>query len=95
MGRIAYSEQQELLHDLKQPLNIIRLATANIRIRIIGELMGSDAAYLTSKLARIEEQVLRVTEILESLEAVLEPSAATSATPECTGRFGNLDISHG
>lgn len=55
------------LHELMQPLNIIRLCCGNIRDRIGTKLEEADAAHLASKLGRIEEQVVRMNELLREL----------------------------
>jgi nitrogen fixation/metabolism regulation signal transduction histidine kinase len=52
------------LHELMQPLNIIRLCCGNIRDRIGQKLEEADAEHLASKLGRIEEQVVRMNELL-------------------------------
>ncbi len=50
-----------------QPLNIIRLCCGNIRDRIGTKLEEADAEHLASKLGRIEEQVVRMNELLREL----------------------------
>lgn len=50
---------QHMFHDMKQPLNIIRLAIDNVRTRIIPLLGEEDASYLALKLERIERQIER------------------------------------
>lgn len=54
------------LHDLKQPLNVMSLACGNIRDRIGSALGPDEAEYLDRKLARIEGQVQRAAEMIES-----------------------------
>lgn len=65
------NKSQELdaktLHDVLQPLNIIRLSCGNIRARM-GDYTTDDAIYLITKLMRIEEQVVRATELLQDLK---------------------------
>lgn len=56
----------ETLHAVMQPLNIIRLSCGNIRTRV-GTYSTDDAEYLIAKLMRIEEQVVRATELLQDL----------------------------
>lgn len=51
-------------HDLRQPLNVINLAVANLRARLVPKLDADDRIYLTEKLDRIEQQVLRATDLL-------------------------------
>ena len=55
------------LHDIMQPLNIIRLSCGNIRTRM-GSYSTEDAEYLIAKMVRIEEQVVRATELLQELK---------------------------
>ena len=61
----SIGELQHNLHELKQPLNLIRLTAANIRSRILPALDEADAAYLAAKLDRIETQVERAVDIGE------------------------------
>ena len=51
-------------HDLRQPLNVISLAAANLRARLGPRLEGEDAAYLNEKLDRIEKQVAKAAELI-------------------------------
>ena len=51
-------------HDLRQPLNVISLAVANLRARLGPRLEGDDRAYLEEKLDRIEQQIVRAAEML-------------------------------
>jgi nitrogen fixation/metabolism regulation signal transduction histidine kinase len=53
-------------HDLKQPLNVVRLAAENIRVRITPALTDEDALYLNEKLDRIENQICRAVRMIES-----------------------------
>jgi nitrogen fixation/metabolism regulation signal transduction histidine kinase len=55
------------LHEIMQPLNIIRLSCGNIRARM-GGYSAEDSEYLIGKLSRIEEQVVRATELLQDLK---------------------------
>ena len=57
----------KILHDIMQPLNIIRLSCGNIRARM-GSYSTGDAEYLLAKVMRIEEQVVRATELLQDLK---------------------------
>lgn len=52
-------------HDLRQPLNVISLAAANLRARLGPRLDPADADYLNEKLDRIEQQVARAAELIE------------------------------
>lgn len=53
------------MHDLRQPLNVISLAVANLRARLAPSLNDEDRAYLNDKLQRIEQQVARAAQILD------------------------------
>lgn len=69
MDEGAEQDLREALHELKQPLNVIRLASGNIRNRI-GELLdGTEGDYLATKLDRIEDQTQRAAEIVEKILA--------------------------
>ena len=59
------------LHQLMQPLNIIRLSCGNIRVRIAKTLNDADAEYLNAKLDRIEEQVTRLNQLLQDQKTEL------------------------
>lgn len=62
---IQVTDKRQLMHDLRQPLNVISLAVSNLRVRLSGRLAEHDQGYLEAKLAKIDQQVVRVTEILE------------------------------
>ena len=69
------SGRQELdaktLHDVMQPLNIIQLSCGNIRARI-ASFSTDEAEYLIAKVMRIEEQVVRAAELLQTLKKSTE-----------------------
>lgn len=52
-------------HDVRQPLNVISLAIANLRARLAPKLEADDQIYLTEKLDRIEQQIIRATDLLD------------------------------
>lgn len=56
-----------MLHDVMQPLNIIRLSCSNIRARI-GNSPGDHSEYIFQKMERIEEQIVRATQLLQELK---------------------------
>lgn len=60
-------EARRLLHEIRQPLNVMRLATTNIRNRIGPVLSGEESEYLIRKLERIEQQIERTTQIAEAI----------------------------
>ena len=65
----------KILHDIMQPLNIIRLSCGNIRARM-GNSSTDDAEYLIAKVMRIEEQVVRATELLQNLKTQVDDNGA-------------------
>jgi hypothetical protein len=60
-------KEAKILHDLMQPLNIIRLSCGNMRARM-GSYSSKDTEYLVAKVTRIEEQVVRAAELLQDLK---------------------------
>ena len=58
-------DRDRTAHDLRQPLNVISLAVANLRARLGPRLNADDGAYLDAKLSRIEEQVARAAQMLQ------------------------------
>lgn len=70
LQKLEHSEVSISRHDIRQPLNIVMLACANLRVRIAPRLCPENAAYLDAKIARIEEQV-------ERISGMLGPSATT------------------
>lgn len=56
-----------MLHDVMQPLNIIRLSCSNIRTRIANN-PGDHSEYIFQKMERIEEQILRAHQLLQELK---------------------------
>lgn len=65
-------EQAKLLHEIMQPLNIIRLSCSNIRTRV-SKNPGNQSDYIFQKMERIEEQVLRATQLLQEMKTYNEP----------------------
>lgn len=65
----------KILHDIMQPLNIIRLSCGNIRARM-EKASTDDAEYLIAKVMRIEEQVVRATELLQNLKTQVDDNGA-------------------
>ena len=66
MGKRDSGEMEghnELLHALRQPVNVIRLTATNIGARLVSRLEGDDKAYLVDRLAVIEAQIERFIEI--------------------------------
>lgn len=62
---------RQALHDLQQPLNVIRLASGNLRLRFDGRLGPEEETYLGAKLDRIDEQVIRAARQIEELRAAV------------------------
>lgn len=71
--QISAPELQALLekitHDLRQPLNVIGLAAANIRYRSARALSDAQGVYLSDKLLKIEAQVELARRLLDEFEA--------------------------
>lgn len=59
----------DVLHELRQPLNVIGLATGNLRSALSPGLAKEQADYLIAKLDRIDEQVSRVASLADQLAA--------------------------
>lgn len=73
----AESKVAECLHELRQPLNVIGLATGNLRSALCPGLGQEQAAYLAAKLDRIDEQLARVASLADQMaEAAAEAVAA-------------------
>lgn len=79
---------RKALHDLKQPLNVIRLASGNIGDRLSQKIGRDEWEYLSGKLQRIDEQTLRaarqIDALLNSIESV-SIEVAEEASPSPTG----------
>jgi nitrogen fixation/metabolism regulation signal transduction histidine kinase len=52
------------LHEIMQPLNVIRLSCGNVRARL-STSSGNDLDYVREKIARIEEQASRAASLLQ------------------------------
>lgn len=63
------SKVADCLHELRQPLNVIGLATGNLRSALSPGLSREQADYLSAKLDRIDEQVARVAALADQLAA--------------------------
>lgn len=70
-----------MAHDLRQPLNVIALVTANLRGRLAGVLAASDTAYLESKLDRIENQLAKALQLIDALSSSDQPTSDTDLHP--------------
>lgn len=57
------------VHDLAQPLNVIRLTAANIRSRLMSKLASAEADFLAQKLDKIDRQIERTAALLDQLHA--------------------------
>lgn len=69
----AVSKVAVCLHELRQPLNVIGLATGNLRSALCPGLGREQADYLMAKLDRIDEQVRRVAQLADQMaEAATE-----------------------
>jgi signal transduction histidine kinase len=63
------------VHELRQPLNVIGLASGMLRVRILPLLDPAAAAYMIAKLDRIEEEVGRADVLAEQLVASVSPES--------------------
>jgi light-regulated signal transduction histidine kinase (bacteriophytochrome) len=57
-----------ILHDMRQPISVVRVVTGNIRRRCTPALDDESAQYLNAKLNQIDEQVQRLLQNIESME---------------------------
>ncbi len=62
------------LHELRQPLNVIRLSGGNIRARILPLLSPTEAAYLVAKLDAIDAESARAAQLAEHLALLALPT---------------------
>lgn len=60
-------EDLNILHEIMQPLNVIRLSCGNLRTRILN-CQCADTDYLIDKIMRIEEQMIRASRLLNELK---------------------------
>lgn len=63
------SQKGVTAHDFMQPLNVIQLASGNIRARVMPTLAPAEAEYLGAKLEGIERQVARLAEMAAALRS--------------------------
>jgi signal transduction histidine kinase len=63
----ANAEMRQFRHDLRQPVNVLRLTAANLRSRLAPGLDEEASAYLLAKLDRIEKQADRLSLLIDSL----------------------------
>lgn len=68
----------DCLHELRQPLNVIGLATGNLRSALCPGLAKEQAEYLIAKLDRIDEQVTRVAALADELAAAARDAVAAA-----------------
>jgi signal transduction histidine kinase len=55
-----------LKHELRQPLNAISLAAANLRFRIEPHLDEAEASYARDKFEKIDEEIQRLAKMLNA-----------------------------
>ena len=58
----------KILHDMRQPISVVRVVTANIRRRCTPALDNESAQYLNTKLNQIDEQVQRLLKNIDSMD---------------------------
>ncbi|MFC3175509.1 histidine kinase dimerization/phospho-acceptor domain-containing protein [Novosphingobium bradum] len=68
VGMETDESRKKLSHDARQPLNAIRLVTANLQARLSGALDPELAAWTAAKLEKIDRQVDRLAELLGRLD---------------------------
>jgi hypothetical protein len=61
-------KQAKMLHEIMQPLNIVRLSCSNIRTRV-SKNSGDHSEYILQKMDRIEEQIIRATQLLQEMKS--------------------------
>jgi hypothetical protein len=74
----AETKVTECLHELRQPLNVIGLATGNLRAALCPGLSREQAEYLVAKLDRIDEQVARVAQLADQMAAAAHEAVTAS-----------------
>lgn len=57
-----------ILHDMRQPISVVRVVIGNIRRRCTPALDDESAQYLNAKLNQIDEQVQRLIQYIELME---------------------------
>lgn len=65
-------ELRRLIHELRQPLNIVSLSAGNLRAQLGGALAGAQADYFHARLDRISEQIDRASRLLDSVSELLQ-----------------------
>ena len=73
----AQTRVADCLHELRQPLNVIGLATGNLRSALCPGLSKEQADYLIAKLDRIDEQVVRVATLADQMAAAASDAVST------------------
>jgi light-regulated signal transduction histidine kinase (bacteriophytochrome) len=58
----------KILHDMRQPISVVRVVTRNIRRRCTPALDDESAQYLNAKLNQIDEQLQRLLQNIESMD---------------------------
>ena len=75
--RTSNDTDAKMLHEIMQPLNVIQMACGNIRVTV-ARGSNDDAQYIINKVARIEEQIARATQLLVELQNRYDDPARTS-----------------
>jgi signal transduction histidine kinase len=58
---------REVIHDLRQPLNVMSLSAGGIRARVLPGIDSDLAGYLDAKLERIEGEIVKASDIIARL----------------------------
>jgi len=56
---------EQFRHDLRQPVNVLRLTAANLRSRLVPSLDEAASTYLLAKLERIEKQADSLSQLID------------------------------
>lgn len=67
----ALEEAIRLLHDARQPLNVMSLSCANIRARNASGAIAMEPEQLLVKIAKIEQQIEKEAGLLNAIRASL------------------------
>ena len=60
-----------LLHDARQPLNVMNLSCANVRARTARNSGEVDPEHLLLKIGRIEQQIEKESRLLDEIHSLL------------------------
>lgn len=67
-------EIADLIHQLRQPLNIISLSCGNLQSRLKSRPEAFDSNYATDKMARVESSINKAKTIINQIELISKRS---------------------